>query len=200
MLKRALIQQFKFTQFTVLKNLEGVTHKESLTGPDPAGNCANWVLGHIVWSRGLIHKLIGEKQSLHEEKAAFYQRGGEPIGEGSGAVVALEELLGAFISSHATLKTALEEMSELACRPNVGRADQHGVRSGETAMASHQRHLLVRQRSAQSPSVPNHLVCVVGAPCLHLGQRHSKAWQSSQVVVRDERRIDRRANLLHQWL
>lgn len=112
MLKRALIQQFKFTQFTVLKNLEGVTHKESLTGPDPAGNCANWVLGHIVWSRGLIHKLIGEKQSLHEEKAAFYQRGGEPIGEGSGAVVALEELLGAFISSHATLKTALEEMSE----------------------------------------------------------------------------------------
>lgn len=32
----------------VLMQTDGVTHKESPIQPQPAGNCLNWVVGHLV--------------------------------------------------------------------------------------------------------------------------------------------------------
>lgn len=111
MFKKALIQQFKFAQFTVLKNLERVTHEESLRGPEPEGNCANWVLGHIVQCRGPIHTLLGKEPPMPKERIDRYRRGSDAI-TGEGGAIDMEELLGAYIASQKELIAGLEAMAD----------------------------------------------------------------------------------------
>ncbi len=78
MLKKALIQQFNFTLYTMEKNLEGMSHEDCLTRSEGGGNSANWVLGHIVLCRDLAHQLVGADTLMTEEEGFIYRRGAEP--------------------------------------------------------------------------------------------------------------------------
>ena len=49
--KAMLKTQFGITAYVVDKNVEGFSHDDSLKQPAPGGNCANWVLGHMVKAR-----------------------------------------------------------------------------------------------------------------------------------------------------
>ncbi len=111
MLKKTLIQHFSFCQFTVMKNLAEVTDEDSLIAPDPGGNCANWILGHIVWGRGLAHKLIGAEPPMPDKEVEMYRRGGDPIEKGTD-VLYVDQLLAAFLSSQEVLKVALTGMTD----------------------------------------------------------------------------------------
>jgi hypothetical protein len=51
--------QFEFNQLLIEKGLEDLTHAESVHGPAPAGNCINWVLGHILLTRSRLEQLLG---------------------------------------------------------------------------------------------------------------------------------------------
>lgn len=46
-----LIKQLELNYGALFRNLEGITHEESLIVPETGGNCLNWVVGHIVASR-----------------------------------------------------------------------------------------------------------------------------------------------------
>jgi hypothetical protein len=78
---RTLQHQFGITQFVTQRNLEGITHEESLVHPVAAGNCVNWVLGHIVRTRNEALAMLG-RESLYEKEmfAAYGQREG-PLAE-----------------------------------------------------------------------------------------------------------------------
>jgi len=52
---------FELNHYAIGVNARDLSHEESLMGPGPAGNCANWVLGHIVANRGAILSLVGEQ-------------------------------------------------------------------------------------------------------------------------------------------
>lgn len=54
-----LAKMFEVSYGALFRNLEGITHEESLVFPKPAGNCANWLLGHIVSSRNRVLPLVG---------------------------------------------------------------------------------------------------------------------------------------------
>jgi hypothetical protein len=43
-----LRHQARVTQRVMRLNVEGISHEESLIQPQPAGNCLNWVIGHLV--------------------------------------------------------------------------------------------------------------------------------------------------------
>lgn len=43
-----LAHQFGLVYQTAATNLEGMTREHSLVQPEPGGNCANWILGHLV--------------------------------------------------------------------------------------------------------------------------------------------------------
>lgn len=73
-------QVFGFSHFVVTRNLEGLTHELSLLRPSGA-NCANWVLGHILSTRGLLHAMIGQDTPLTEAEAAPYRRGTKPAAD-----------------------------------------------------------------------------------------------------------------------
>lgn len=72
--------------YEVLKtNLEGLTHEESLVQPQPAGNCLNWVLGHIVATRDAALEMLRQERVWNNDVATRYRRGSAPISDGSNA-------------------------------------------------------------------------------------------------------------------
>jgi uncharacterized damage-inducible protein DinB len=63
---------FELNYGALFRNLEGITHAESLIPPIPAGNCINWVLGHIVASRNRALALVGVEPIWPRDLAQRY--------------------------------------------------------------------------------------------------------------------------------
>jgi len=76
----AIAKIFEFSQMSLSRNLEGITHEESLWAPEPGGNAVNWVLGHILYHRNVVMSLLGQPPVWDPEKAARYARGSAPLG------------------------------------------------------------------------------------------------------------------------
>jgi len=74
-----LADYYGLTYRVIKRQLEGVTHEESLVQPPFRGNCLNWVLGHIVVSRATVLTTLGEIPPWSEAEAAHYQRNSDPI-------------------------------------------------------------------------------------------------------------------------
>jgi uncharacterized damage-inducible protein DinB len=77
---QALAKIFEFSHMTLTRNLEGITHEESLRAPDEGGNSLNWVLGHLLYHRNMVMGLLGRPPVWDPEKAARYARGSAPLG------------------------------------------------------------------------------------------------------------------------
>jgi hypothetical protein len=60
MVKEMLVTQFGFMYGTLELNLEGLDTEDSLVQPRPQGNCANWILGHLVWAQNGVNGILGE--------------------------------------------------------------------------------------------------------------------------------------------
>lgn len=120
-----LVTMYEFSYGAINRNLDGVTHEESLFIPQPAGNCINWVLGHIVTARGAVLTLagsatirfgdgaIGGTPSEGEDVMARYRRGSGPIHDGD-TVLDLGTLRGFLADSQQQLIPALAVISEEA--------------------------------------------------------------------------------------
>jgi uncharacterized damage-inducible protein DinB len=100
-----------FNGMCIDKNLEGITEEESLTQPQEAGNCVNWVLGHIIASRHGALKLLGNGGIWGREELAKYDRGGTPITNGAEAL-SLERLRADEAATRKLMAEALDNASE----------------------------------------------------------------------------------------
>jgi hypothetical protein len=69
---------FEFTYNVARANVEGFSHEESLRQP-AAGNCLNWILGHIVCTRQHTLELLGIPAIWTAEERKRYDRRAEPI-------------------------------------------------------------------------------------------------------------------------
>jgi hypothetical protein len=56
-------------------NTADITHEESLRAPAPGGNCLNWIVGHILVSRGAILRLLDGMSWLSAGEESLYTRG-----------------------------------------------------------------------------------------------------------------------------
>jgi uncharacterized damage-inducible protein DinB len=90
-----LRHQARVTQRVMRLNVEGISHEESLIQPQPAGNCLNWVIGHLVFAYELIFPLLGQKPVMGEGRLKPYARHSSPLKD-SAEAVPLQELLAAF--------------------------------------------------------------------------------------------------------
>lgn len=79
-------QQARTTHQVVRRNVDGLTHEESLVQPDPGGNCLNWVVGHLVWASNGACRVLGQEPALDESSAKRYERGGAPVLEAADAI------------------------------------------------------------------------------------------------------------------
>jgi hypothetical protein len=103
-------QVFGFSHFVITRNLDGLDHGTSLVSPGGA-NCANWVLGHILNARGVVHELLGQPPVLAESEAAPYRRGSRPGEQPAEAWLALEDLAGRLDLSQARLFEGFDSRS-----------------------------------------------------------------------------------------
>lgn len=107
----AYVTQLGFTHFALHRNLEGLSHEESLRTPSPAVNCLNWVVGHLVATRSQWLQLLGREPLLDEAAAAVYRRGSEALKEGANAQP-LDSLVAAFDRAQAPLRDAVAAMTD----------------------------------------------------------------------------------------
>ena len=107
----ALNMLFGINYSVLKKNLDGVTHEESLIQPEGGGNCLNWVLGHIVATRDNVMELLNQEPVWSKEIAGIYQRGSAPLGDGSHAQP-LEKIVSDLDRSQDRLFAGLATVSE----------------------------------------------------------------------------------------
>jgi len=62
---------------TAAANLDGLTQDQSLIQPSGGGNCANWILGHLMNVHNGVMKLAGEKPVWESDQLT--RAGVEPI-------------------------------------------------------------------------------------------------------------------------
>jgi hypothetical protein len=105
-----LVEYYGIIHRVIKRQLDGVTHKESLQQPPFRGNCLNWVLGHMVFSRGGVLKLLDEDLPWTENEAARYIRNSEPI-TGEENALPLEQLLDYLDQSQARILAGLQWVS-----------------------------------------------------------------------------------------
>ena len=105
-----LVKMFEFSYGAISRNLQDLSNDDSLVLPDAGGNCLNWVLGHIVATRGGILMLAGTPPLLTGERMASYRRGSHP--EGTEEFVDLATLRGWLDDTQQQLIPALAALSE----------------------------------------------------------------------------------------
>lgn len=111
MTSKILAMLFGYVHGSVKVNVAGFSHEDSLKRPEAGGNCANWVLGHMVATRNLIMELLGQPSIWDDGKAGRYQRGTEPITESSEGLK-FEEILEEYDRSQQRLLDALDAADE----------------------------------------------------------------------------------------
>lgn len=110
MLHKTLEKQFAFCHYLLRANLEGVGHEQSLARPEPAGNCLNWVVGHVVSSRSSFLPLLGQPELWPAERAAAYKRDSDPDTP-AGPILPIEEILEDLDRTQALLKEGLPSLT-----------------------------------------------------------------------------------------
>jgi len=124
----ALTMLFGINYDVLKRNLDGVTHEESLIQPEGGGNCLNWVLGHIVATRDNVMQLLHQQPVWTKEITGVYQRGSAPLRDGANAQP-LEKLVADLERSQERLVAGLSAASEpelSAPAPDKSAADTVG--------------------------------------------------------------------------
>lgn len=70
---QTLKAQLTFSQIVLHRNLDGLSHEDSLHHPQPDVSCLNWVLGHIVSARNTMLKLFGREPLIPDAQLQIYR-------------------------------------------------------------------------------------------------------------------------------
>jgi len=95
----------------VQMNAEGVTQAESLVQPQPAGNCINWVIGHLVAVYHNVLPLLGQEPVLEARVLERYKRGSAPL-RNSADALDIPELMTAWDECCRRVDAGLASLSE----------------------------------------------------------------------------------------
>jgi uncharacterized damage-inducible protein DinB len=98
------------THQVVRRNVDGISHEESLAQPQPQGNCLNWVVGHLVCIYDEVLPLLKQKPVLGREALKRYARGTPPLRDASEAMD-LAELMSAWDQSIDRVDAGLASLS-----------------------------------------------------------------------------------------
>lgn len=98
-----LIYLYQVTYRTFNRNLDGISHEESLLSPH-GGSSMNWIAGHLLLVRGEILEKIGAVPEFSLEQMKIYDRYTPGIAENP---VELSRIMGLFSRTQEQLLAAL---------------------------------------------------------------------------------------------
>lgn len=73
-----LKRQAAFNRDVLKKNLEVISSEESLVFPLGEANCANFILGHLIFIRNAMIQMLGGSPVWNNNEHLFYNRGAVP--------------------------------------------------------------------------------------------------------------------------
>ena len=129
MTAEALKLLFGYNHYAIGVNARDLTHQESLIGPQPGGNCANWVLGHIVQTRGAILSLLGEQPVWDAAQGERYKRGSAQVVGDAAGTRPFPEILEALDRSQERLLAGLSRIKD----SDLGSAETKGSLAAKLA-------------------------------------------------------------------
>ncbi len=106
-----LIAQHDLGAKVCAANFAEISHEESLVPPQGGGNCANWILGHLVKARNDALALLGKTPVYPAGKFDRYKNGRPPLTDPAEALP-LDELRDNFMALQEPLTAALQEADE----------------------------------------------------------------------------------------
>lgn len=114
MSKRAedYIYRLQVDQRVIRRQLDGLQESDLFLQPQPRGNCANWVLGHIVQNRQELLRTLGLEVFWTEAQEAIYKFGSEPITSQDCPHLPLERLLNDMVRSEDMIVTRLQSITD----------------------------------------------------------------------------------------
>jgi uncharacterized damage-inducible protein DinB len=107
--KDALKLQFGSFYRLAKMNLEGITAVDSIRQPRPGGNCANWILGHLVGAQNSAMGLA--KQTPVWEDDSLARASSTPITSAEGAID-WDTLVERFVASESRFLSGLDALTE----------------------------------------------------------------------------------------
>lgn len=90
-------------------NLDGMTAEASLSRPEGGGNCANWILGHLVVVHNGVMDVLGEDPVWEDDRLDRVGRG--PI-TGPGEALDWDELRDRFLGSRERCLAAVRALTD----------------------------------------------------------------------------------------
>jgi uncharacterized damage-inducible protein DinB len=102
--------QIRVCRQLVKRNVGDVTHEESLRTFQPAGNCLNWVLGHLVATRSSFLRAFGGEPVWSAAEGAAYERHAAPLTDPAKARP-LEEIWRAYDLAQERLESAISALT-----------------------------------------------------------------------------------------
>lgn len=103
--------QLQTTNGILHANLEDVDHEASVRQPMPAGNCLNWIVGHLVAAYDNLLPVLGSEPVLSPEQKKIYERGARPLTDPAQAMP-FDELRNAWTTAHERVIEGLARLSE----------------------------------------------------------------------------------------
>ena len=77
---KTIAHQFGISGRVLERNLDRISHEESLINPQPGGSCLNWLVGHLTRSRNQALALLGQRPMFPKEEFDSYDdNGGKPF-------------------------------------------------------------------------------------------------------------------------
>jgi uncharacterized damage-inducible protein DinB len=116
---QALMKLYGYNVTLINKQTADLSHEESLLQLPFDGNSLNWILGHLVSSRTLPLRLVGQAGVWTEAQRARYRHGSANVTADGEGILRLETLLADLNQSQERLVAGLAGMSyEEMCRPS----------------------------------------------------------------------------------
>ena len=111
MTRQDLRSLFRFNEFVLGKNLDGLTHGDSLTQATPGGSSIHWIVGHLLATRNATLRLLGEPPLWSDEEAAPFARGTR-VPAAEEVPVPFDRLLADLRRSSEQIRIALESVRD----------------------------------------------------------------------------------------
>lgn len=151
-----MFSQASERSYLVIKmETDGLTDEDSLIQPPFRGNCLNWVLGHIIYHRGRLLKVLEDTSDWPETLVQRYNRESEPVLGAAEDILSLTQLLSLLDQSQERIVAALKNISAEALQAVVnGKTREELISTLQWHEAYHIGQLeLLRQLSGKNDKV-----------------------------------------------
>ena len=103
--------QTEFNNSVITKNIEGISHQDSMIFPNGEANCFNWIFGHLIFIRNAFIQILGRNPVWNKDEFKYYDRGAKSL-EHIDELQDLEFLKTYFEKSVTELNNLLENMDD----------------------------------------------------------------------------------------